>query len=122
MNQQDDKKILLAFNPNDFFYYNANQTPNENECNNLLNNNSLNCNDNNFFINNSDICIKQNLCNNKLKAQTLLQTQTISTVDVRLKDMNDIYDLEKTNCINYSLGISIISIMILNKIFKYFNT
>lgn len=116
----DTNKAILSFNPNDFFYYNAELTPTDNECKSLLNNTIQNCNDMNIFLSNSDKCIKHKLCDNKQKSQTIFQTQTSSENDIRLNDMNEIYNIEKINCINYSLGIGIISMLILNKIFIYF--
>jgi hypothetical protein len=117
----DTKTALLAFNPNDFFYYNAQQTQSDDECKTLLDNKGMNCNDMNYFILNDEKCVKQQLCNNKNKAQNIIQTQPNSGVEVRLNDMNELYNIEKINCINNSLGIGIIAILIINKIFIYFS-
>ena len=114
------EKAVLAFNPNDFFYYNATQTPSDNECSILLKENVDNCNDDKYFISNNEKCLKIKLCNNKQKVQTIYGTQPNSTMDIRLNDMNELYNIEKLNCINYSLGIGIISILILKKIYLYF--
>jgi hypothetical protein len=73
-----------------------------------------------YFIGNDDKCIKRQLCENKEKAQSVLQMQPNSSVDVRLSDMNELYSIEKRDCINYSLGVAIVSILILNKIYVYF--
>lgn len=116
----DTKKAVLAFNPNDFFYYNADQTPSDNECKTLLNDKTMKCNDMDYFILNDDKCLKKKLCDNKEKSQKIFQTQTNSSVDKRLNDMNELYNIKRLDCINYSLGIGIISILILNKMFIYF--
>lgn len=124
----DTKNAILSFNPNDFFYYNSKQTPNDEECKKILDEN-INCNDNDSILLNDDKCLKQSLCINKKKAQSVFQqgdklTPTLRmksdlVSDIRIDDMNELYNIEKQRCLNYSLGIGIISIFILQKIFIF---
>jgi hypothetical protein len=123
MNNQG-KTAILAFSPNDFFYYSADQTPSDTECKTITKDTIANdnkCENADYFNSNNEKCIKMALCLNKEKAQTVLQMQTNSGNDVRLKDTNELYAEEKMTCINYSLGVGIIAIMIINKMFVYFN-
>ena len=117
-----DKTAILAFSPNDFFYYSSGKTPSDTECKTIFKDYiTTKCENADYFNSNNEKCIKMGLCLNKEKAQTVLQMQTNSGNDVRLKDTNELYDGEKMTCINYSLGVGIIAIMIVNKMFVYFN-
>jgi hypothetical protein len=121
MNNQG-KTAVLAFSPNDFFYYGVNETPNDAECKILMKDSvATKCDNPNYFNSNYEKCIKTGLCINKEKAQNFLQMPSKSGIDARLSDTNELYDGEKMTCINYSLGVGIIAIMIINKIFTYFN-
>jgi hypothetical protein len=118
-----EKKVAtLEFNPNDFFYYNAEQLPTSDECTALMipGFDETKCSDSAFFELNGQKCLKSKLCENKLLAETVFQNQTDGGIDIRLDDMTQLYNHEKQNCINYSLGIAILSILIIRKTFIYF--
>jgi NAD-dependent dihydropyrimidine dehydrogenase PreA subunit len=117
----NDKRAVMAFSPNDFIYYSVNELPTKEECdisNTEIMTNGV-CDNSNTFIENRDECIKLALCENRKKAELLLQKQKDSGIDIRFQDMKQLYDIEKLNIFNYSLGIIIVGTLIIHDAFFY---
>lgn len=116
-----NQETQLSMKSDDFFYYSVGDDDLQPyaKCDSMPEITG-DCNDITFFTQNSDACLEKSLCDNRKKSELLLNTQTNSSGYIRVDDMKYIYEKEKMKCINYSLGIGIIIIMMINKMYLYF--